>query len=134
MYCYKYFKDKEINLQYEPCTIVLLEGFVSNIQVYSPTRSKKLKLKTAKIRPITYTPDFMFKTKNTCVFIETKGCPNDAYPLKKKLFLKTLNNLAHKNNKTYWFFEPHNQKQVQEMYEIIKNNINQINNETDEHI
>ena len=123
MYCYKYFLNKGVKLQYEPIQYTIVDGFKPNTKIYTPSNrkgKKVLKLNTSKIRPITYTPDFVLETPSTLVFIETKGRPNDVYPLKKKLFLRIIDTMPMKMKKQCWFFEPHNQSQIEETYNIIK--------------
>lgn len=125
LYCYKYFLDNKLKLEYEANTYVVLPGFETNVDVYLPVKKRNSKvtelcLKTRRILPITYTPDFTLQVNNKLFFIETKGKPNDVYPLKRKLFLNYLRNLNHK----CWFFEPHNQQQVRDTYDIIKNILN----------
>lgn len=127
MYCYKYFKDNSLNIVYEPGAIKIVPGFQTNVSVWLPVKDRKtkqtnLKLKRSNILPVTYTPDFKLQYNNNIIFIETKGKPNDVYPLKRKLFLRWLTENGKKNHK-YWFFEPHTQQQVRETYNIILNQI-----------
>lgn len=67
-----------------------------------------------KIRPITYTPDF--RLDNYPVIIEVKGRPNDSFPLRLKLFKKTLI----ENNDVCDYFLPHNQRECLEVIRTIK--------------
>lgn len=131
-YCYQKFKEAGIILRYESVKIPLMKGFLPDkIRIFAPKKAKKggysfLSYKN-KIRDITYTPDFVVEYGNIYFFIETKGKPNDSYPIKKKLFLKYCQEILVKNlKKTIVFMEPHNQKQVDECIEIVlKNNIEQ---------
>lgn len=123
LYCYKYFRSKKMSLQYEARTYVILPKFETAVKIYLPvkkrnSKSTELKLKTNKILPVTYTPDFTLQCDDKIFFIETKGKPNDVYPLKRKLF---LNMLSKNMDKPCWFFEPHNQQQVRDTYDIILN-------------
>ena len=65
----------------------------------------------------TYTPDFSLVYKEHNVYFECKGFANDDAPTKKKLFLQYLENIRG----CAIYFEPHNQKQVLECIEILKN-------------
>lgn len=128
MYCYRYFSENGITLQYETKSFVLTDAFYPKAKIYVPVKTRNsskttIKLKSNKVRPITYTPDFIFETPNSYVFIETKGRANDVYPIKRKLFLKVMNQICIDSNKECWFFEPHNQQQVRNVYIIIQNNI-----------
>lgn len=127
LYCYKYFLDNKLKLEYEANTYVVLPKFETNVNVYLPVKKRnsrvtELCLKTKKVLPITYTPDFTLQIHDKTFFIETKGKPNDVYPLKRKLFLNYLKNLNYK----CWFFEPHNQQQVRDTYNIIQNILNDV--------
>jgi hypothetical protein len=51
--------------------------------------------------------------------IETKGRSNDLYPVKLKLF-RTLIESSEEYKKYKLFIEPHNQKQILQAIEIIK--------------
>ena len=129
LYCYKYFLDNKVELQYEARTYVIFPKFETNVHLYLPVKQRnstktELCLKNNKILPITYTPDFVLQVDNKLFFIETKGRPNDVYPIKRKLFLHHLSKL----NKECWFFEPHNQKQVHDTYNLIKTILNNVEN------
>lgn len=97
-YCYKKLKENKIKAEYEKHTYTLVEGF---------------EFDGKKIRPMTYTPDFVGKN----FVIECKGQQNDAFPLRWKLFKLYLHNKK-KNVKLYL---PRNLKQVDEVIEMIKN-------------
>lgn len=114
-------------ITYELQTFVIFPAANTNVNVYLPVKQRNtskqiLQLKTKKLLPITYTPDFTIELPEHIIFIETKGKPNDVYPLKRKLFLHYL--AKQKTNKTYWFFEPHNQQQVKDTYTLIQKIIN----------
>jgi hypothetical protein len=79
--------------QYEAKTLVLWEGFRPTKPYYSKTKTKLNYFSPAKLKDITYTPDFYFKYNDLEVFIEVKGFMNDVYPLKKKMFRKHLESL-----------------------------------------
>jgi len=46
------------------------------------------------IRPITWTPDYVVRTPNQDIIIDTKGYPNDAFPLKYKMILNHFRNVG----------------------------------------
>ena len=72
-----------------------------------------------KLLNVTYTPDFVV-TKDKCkIYLDVKGMPNDTYPIKKKLFLKVLE--ERNDGYNYLFIEPHNIRQINQAIEIIKN-------------
>lgn len=124
LYCYKYFSDRNVPILYEPETYVIFPGFDTKIRLYLPVKQRNSKhkvlcLKTRKQLPITYTPDFLISIQNHRIYIDTKGKANDVYPLKRKMFLRYLTDLV--DDCEYWFFEPHNQQQVQEVYQLIQN-------------
>ena len=77
---------------------------------------KTLKLRT-KIQKKTYTPDFSLIYNEHEIYFECKGFANDDAPTKKKLLLNLLENFG--NSAVY--LEPHNQRQVLECIEFIKN-------------
>jgi hypothetical protein len=115
-YCYKQLKANQIPFKYEEITFTLLDAFTFDNLCYEVVKSKKQFIEASnKIRPITYTPDFV---GNNWI-IETKGNPNDSWPLRWKLFKKYLVD----NNFKYSIFVPKNQKQVNETINIIKNGI-----------
>ena len=88
-YCYKKLIQNNIKADYEKNKYVLIEKF-------------KFQEKT--ILPITYTPDFV----GDGFIIECKGCMNETFPIKFKLFKRYL----YLNNLDYKLFLPRNQKDV----------------------
>lgn len=65
---------------------------------------------------IRYTPDFHFKYNDIDVYIEAKGFENDVFYIKKKLFLRYLDNTESKS----MYFEIYTKKQLLQAIEIIK--------------
>ena len=96
-YTYQKLKEANIKVEYEPTKYELLPAFIFN---------------NKKIRPITYTPDFIGKH----FIIECKGYPNDAFPLKLKLFYYYL----YINNININYYIVHNQKEVDNLIKILK--------------
>ena len=96
-----------------------------NIIIYAPKKlgvgkyDKNLELSNKTILSITYTPDFIVIKDNYKIYFDVKGKENDTYPIKKKMFLKLL---EEKNDSiNYIFFEPHSIKQMLQAIEIINN-------------
>jgi len=58
LYCYKQLEEAEILVEYEENTFTIFNGLVYPQACYEGTQ-KKLYNKGSKIRPITYTPDFV---------------------------------------------------------------------------
>ena len=113
LYCYKQLELAEILVDYEEHTFTIFPATVYPQACYEGT-TKKLYNKVSKIRPITYTPDFV--DPNGKFIIETKGYANESFPLRWKLFKKHLKDNDHR----YVLFMPRNKKQVDEVVEIIK--------------
>jgi hypothetical protein len=113
LYCYKQLEQSEILVEYEENTFTIFPAMVYPLACYEGTQ-KKLYNKGSKIRPITYTPDFV--DPNGKFIIETKGYANESFPLRWKLFKKHLKD----NNHHYVLFMPRNKKQVDETVELIK--------------
>lgn len=69
------------------------------------------KVKAGKLREITYVSDFSFEYKDKKIVLETKGMPDQKYPIKKKLFL-------YKYNK-YYFLEIRRVRELNKIVEIL---------------
>lgn len=122
--------------QYEPTTFTLWEGFEPITPYYDKetdkqktrrlsdgidTRTSKMLIqKTGKIVGIRYTPDFYFKYKDLNVYIEAKGIENDVFYIKKKMFIKYLDNLCIEKGERSIYFEVYTKKQLLQAVEIIK--------------
>lgn len=96
-YTYKKLKENNIYSEYEKNRYELLPAFT---------------LCNKKYRPITYLPDFVGDT----FIIECKGYPNDAWPIREKLFKYYLSS----NNIDKVFYIVHTQKEVDELIKILK--------------
>jgi len=112
VFCYRKLKESGIPFEYEVHKFVLFEGFRPNFHSYFPDKLGDMQLDLGKIRDMTYTPDFV----GSNWIIETKGKANDVYPVKLKFFRRWLEG----NSKYKMFLEPHNQKQILQCIEIIK--------------
>jgi hypothetical protein len=113
LYCYKELEKAKIDIRYEEDTFTIFDGLVYPQACYEGT-IKKLYNKGSKIRPITYTPDFV--DPNGKFIIETKGYANESFPLRWKLFKKHLKD----TQQQYVLFMPRNKKQVDEVVDLIK--------------
>lgn len=122
--------------QYEPTTFTLWEGFEPITPYYDKeTDKQKIKRlsdgtntcpskiliqKTGKIVGIRYTPDFYFKYNDLNVYIEAKGIENDVFYIKKKMFIKYLDDLYTEKGEKSIYFEVYTKKQLLQAIEIIK--------------
>lgn len=109
---YKLLKEANIDVEYEKHSFTVFDALVYPQACYEGTK-KKLYNKGSKIRPITYTPDFV--DPNGKWIIETKGYANESFPLRWKLFKKHLK----ENNLAYVLFMPRNKEQCKEVLELI---------------
>ena len=90
---YKTLKDKGLDPLYECNKFILQRGFRPLKPYYIKGVCPKTVNGYAKIIQITYTPDFTVKYGNNVLFIEAKGRQNDTYPIKRKLFIKHLEDI-----------------------------------------
>ena len=117
LYAYKRLKEEKIEFQYEGIKFEITPAFTFENKSYELLRKSNAKVFTEqsnKIRPITYTPDFV---GNNWI-IETKGNPNEVFPIKWKLFKLYLTT----TKQNYDLFVPRNHKQIDQAIEIIKQN------------
>lgn len=96
-YTYKKLKQANIDAEYEMHRYTLLPAFTFGGKKY---------------RPMTYLPDFV----GDMFIIECKGFPNEAWPLREKLFNYYLCN----NEPNIKFYVVHTQKQVDELISKLK--------------
>ena len=97
VYTYKKLKEANIYAEYEQYRYMLLPSFI---------------FENKTVRAITYLPDFV----GSNFIIECKGFPNEAWPLREKLFKYYLTN----NMPNYSFYLVRNQKQVDELIEKLR--------------
>lgn len=131
---------------YEPYTFTLWESFqpitpffdketdkqkVRRLETSGGSPSKILILKRDKILGIRYTPDFYIKYKNLNVYIEAKGLENDVFYIKKKMFIKYLDNLLLEKGERSIYFEVYTKKQLLQAIEILKDYAERYNTTTD---
>lgn len=128
--------EQGFNPKYEPITFVIWEGFRPTIPYYDRetnyqrdvrlaasggSSAKMLVRKKARILNVQYTPDFYFKYNDLNVYIEAKGIENDVFYLKKKMFIKYLDDLYLEKGERSIYFEVYTRKQLLQAMEIIKN-------------
>ena len=128
--------EQGFNPKYEPITFVIWEGFRPTIPYYNRetnyqrdvrlaasggSSAKMLVRKKARILNVQYTPDFYFKYNDLNVYIEAKGIENDVFYLKKKMFIKYLDDLYLEKGEKSIYFEVYTRKQLLQAIEIIKN-------------
>lgn len=122
--------------QYEPITFTLWDGFLpytpyfdretdkqqkKRVEEGDKCLSKILIQKKEKVIGIRYTPDFYFKYNGLNVYIEAKGIENDVFYIKKKMFIKYLDNLYLEKGEKSIYFEIYTRKQLLQAIDIIRN-------------
>ena len=115
-YMYMALKKAKIKAKYEGETFVLLNGFHFENEVYERQANSKgefVNRGEKRILPIKYTPDFIGED----FIIETKGRPNESFPIRWKLFKK----LVTEQFPSYVLFKPQNQKECDRVIEILRN-------------
>lgn len=110
---YQMLHEAEVPVDYEKHSFTIFDALVYPQACYEGT-AKKLYNKGSKVRPITYTPDFV--DPNGKWIIETKGYANESFPLRWKMFKRHLK----ENNLAYVLFMPRNKAQCLEVLELIK--------------
>lgn len=106
---YKALKEKGLDPLYECNKYILQEGFRPLKPYYIKGSCPKTANGYAKIIQISYTPDFVVKYGDNILFIEAKGKQNDSYPIKRKLFLKYLEDIPNA-----YFMEVYSKKDLVE--------------------
>ena len=115
-YMYMALQKAKIKAKYEGETFVLLNGFHFENEVYERQANSKgefINRGEKRILPIKYTPDFIGED----FIIETKGRPNESFPIRWKLFKK----LVTEQFPGYILFKPQNHKECDRVIEILKN-------------
>lgn len=123
--CYKKLEESGLTFAHESEKITLWQGLKpESVLSYSPKKlgkgryARDLELNNKALINITYTPDFVVLKKDYKIYFDIKGYANDTYPIKKKMFLKYLE--QKKDDKKYIFFEPHSIRQMLQAIEMIK--------------
>lgn len=133
--------------QYEPITFTLWDGFTPITPYYDKeTDKQKIKRlsdgintcpskiliqKVGKVVGIRYTPDFYFNYNGLDVYIEAKGIENDIFYIKKKMFIKYLDDILVNTGRRSIYFEVYTKKQLLQAIEIIKDYATECNSQTD---
>lgn len=124
LYCYKKLQDLSISFNYDSVKFDLLKTFVFPGISYELVKRKnyrKFEEVKSNVKGITYTPDFVgFYPDGKLFIIETKGNPNDAFPLRWKMF----KNYLRENNINADLYMPRNQKHIDDVINIIKSKYN----------
>ena len=118
MHMYKLLCKEKIAVDYEGKTYEIVKGFDFEVASYEKTKTRKElhDRGNKKVLPIKYTPDFIDRNNPPRFIIECKGNPNEAFPLRWKLFKK---HLMDENIKAALLM-PRNQKDCAEVIKIIK--------------
>lgn len=116
---YLLLKANKIQAGYESEKFTIIDSFFSDHSSYEKTPTKKYlhDRGNKKILPITYTPDFVDTQVPPRFIIECKGNPNERFPLVWKLFKRYINLKGWSTD----LFVPRNQKDCQEVINVIKN-------------
>ena len=115
---YLLLKANKIRAGYESTKFTIIDGFFSDHSSYEKTPAKKYlhDRGNKKVLGIKYTPDFIDTQDPPRFIIETKGNPNEAFPLRWKLFKMHLVDEGINTN----LFMPRNQKDCEKVIEILK--------------
>jgi hypothetical protein len=119
VFTYRKLKEAGLQTAYEEHTFTLLDGFVYPETCIESRKSPDFEdKKDSKLRPITYTPDFVgtYPDGSLMWVIECKGFANDRFPNTWKTFKVHLINTG----QVCPLFLPKNQKQVLEVIEHLK--------------
>ncbi len=113
-YMYMALKKARIKSKYEGETFVLINGFHFENEVYERQSNSKGEFKNRgckRILPIKYTPDFIGDN----FIIETKGRPNESFPIRWKLFKKLMT----EQFPGYTLYKPQNQSECDKVIQTI---------------
>lgn len=100
-YGYSTFKKAGLEPQYEKETFIIVEAF---------------EFQGEKVRPMSYTPDFI--SDKYKLIIELKGWPNDAWPLRQKIFKYFLTKTNSKY-KDYTYYLLKNKTDINELVKTL---------------
>lgn len=119
LHMYRLLKKAKIKNQYEGRTFTIINSCQFPMSSYEKTKTKKVlhDRGNKKLLGIKYTPDFIDIQDPPRFIIETKGNPNESFPMRWKLFKMHLVNEGIKTN----LFMPRNQKDCEEVIAILKN-------------
>ncbi len=119
VFCYQKLKEANLDFEYEQRTFILQDGFtystpcLQSKNVKNKLSKKKNKLlvesETHKLRPITYTPDFVSISNKAGWIVETKGRIDDpTWSIKSKMFKLYLE----RNGYKVYLFLPSNHSEI----------------------
>ena len=114
-YMYMALKKAKIRAKYEGETFVLVNGFHFENEVYERQANGKGEFTNRggkRILPIKYTPDFIGDN----FIIETKGRPNESFPIRWKLFKRLMT----EQFPGYRLLKPQNQNECDRVIQILK--------------
>ena len=117
-YMYQALKRANIHAEYEGATFVLQEDFKFNVDSYerqSNGKGQMVNRGQKKIQNIKYTPDFV----SSSFIIECKGRAIESFPLRWKMFKKYVK----EHLKHVTLYKPQNQKECDQVIELITNKI-----------
>lgn len=115
-----------LKVSYEPDVVVIWEGFrPKEVNICVMGKEPEVTYSTRKILDTKYIPDFKIvsRRKKKIIYIETKGYPNDSFPMKRKMFLKTLE--LTNDGYDYYYFEIKLVKQMDIVIKEIKKILNE---------
>ena len=118
LHMHRLLKKAKIKNIYEGKTFTIINGCDFPMASYEKTKTKKTlhDRGNKKLLGIKYTPDFIDVQDPPRFIIETKGNPNEAFPIRWKLFKMHLVNEGIDTN----LFMPRNQKDCEEVVAILK--------------
>lgn len=119
LYMHRALKKAKIKNKYEGKTFTIINGCQFPMSSYEKTKASKelVERGNKKLLPIKYTPDFIDVLDPPRFIIETKGNPNETFPMRWKLFkMHLVNEGIHTN-----LFMPRNQKDCDKVVCILKN-------------
>ena len=114
VYMYKALKTAKIKTEYEGITYELIPSFNFKNSVHERQSNGKGEYKDRgdkKILKISYTPDFTGRE----FIIECKGRPNEAFPIRWKLFKRYVS----ENLPKVTIYKPQNQRECDETVNLI---------------
>jgi hypothetical protein len=119
LHMYRLLKKAKIQNEYEGKTFTIIDGCNFPMASYEKTKAKKVlhDRGNKKLLGVKYTPDFIDVQDPPRFIIETKGNPNEAFPMRWKLFKMHLVRQGIQTN----LFMPRNQKDCEEVIAILKN-------------
>lgn len=112
---YRVLRENGIEPEYESRTFEFVPKLRPTIPFFNRI-SKVFGIDMRPIRPITYTPDFIFEYNGILVIIEAKGFENDVFYIKKNLFRRHLETLSQYS----MYFEIRTKKELLQALNIIK--------------